>query len=269
MANKEHGLLLPLDNPTGNRGNHSIEGFLSVVDEAARNAIVQVVSDRGRAVYQTAGIVPGWYLALGVTGSWSRITNPSASIETFPQTLNEASRSAIVQVLTDRGRVIYQTGGLVPGWYIAFGVTGFWQLISGSGIKEVWFEHQDSLGNFGTSMRSHTNASSGALRFMLRVPPDFLSLVSCDALVQPSATNAAADIDLTSQHGVIGGSALANTQTNNANLYAFVANVLTTVALSSVLSTIVANSLVGILVTTNAVGGNQEWFGVRFRYNPI
>lgn len=55
------------------RGIHGILGFADVVDEAARAAIVQTAADRGRVVEQTAGVAPGLYLALGVTGEWSRV----------------------------------------------------------------------------------------------------------------------------------------------------------------------------------------------------
>jgi hypothetical protein len=72
MPNIEHGDILPAINPSADRGIHTVEGFVTVVDEAARAAIVQVATDRGRAVYQSAGVTPGWYLADGA-GVWQLI----------------------------------------------------------------------------------------------------------------------------------------------------------------------------------------------------
>ena len=51
------------------RGVHSIEGLVAVADETAREAITQVAGDRGRAVYQSGGTDPGWYMADGA-GNW-------------------------------------------------------------------------------------------------------------------------------------------------------------------------------------------------------
>ncbi len=64
----EHGDNLPADHASGDKGNHTVEGWNSVLDEAARIALVQVADDRGREVFQTAGTTPGWYRADGADG---------------------------------------------------------------------------------------------------------------------------------------------------------------------------------------------------------
>jgi len=69
----EHGDLVETDSPTSTRGNHILQGFADVADEAARAALVQVTSDEGRVVLQTGGVAPGLYVAGGVTASWSRV----------------------------------------------------------------------------------------------------------------------------------------------------------------------------------------------------
>jgi hypothetical protein len=51
------------------------------------------------------------------------------TIEGFVAVANHTLRTAIVQTSADRGRVIRQTGGTGPGWYLALGTTGQWQLI--------------------------------------------------------------------------------------------------------------------------------------------
>jgi hypothetical protein len=68
----EHGEVTSPQHPSGNRGVHGIEGFNAVLDEAARAAIVQTAADRGRIVRQTAGSIPGWYIANGA-GGWQLI----------------------------------------------------------------------------------------------------------------------------------------------------------------------------------------------------
>lgn len=81
MADVEHGDNLPADHAGANKGNHTVEAYNSFLDEAARNAEVQTGVDRGREVFQTAGVQPGWYRALGITGSWIFIggaTGPAA-----------------------------------------------------------------------------------------------------------------------------------------------------------------------------------------------
>lgn len=50
----------------------SIEAFDAVADETERDDISQSEDDRGKAVRQTAGQAPGWYLADGA-GDWQRI----------------------------------------------------------------------------------------------------------------------------------------------------------------------------------------------------
>jgi len=76
MTVKEHGELVSTDHPSGNRGNHTIEGFNAVADESARNAIVQTAADRARVVYQTGGAFPGWYL--GTVTGWRQMVLATA-----------------------------------------------------------------------------------------------------------------------------------------------------------------------------------------------
>ncbi len=76
MADVEHGDNLPSDHASGDKGNHTVESWNSVLDEAARIALLQVAVDRGREIFQTAGVQPGWYRALGVTGKWVAIAGP-------------------------------------------------------------------------------------------------------------------------------------------------------------------------------------------------
>lgn len=61
MTQRRHGDLRPNHHPSGNRGNHVITGFNSVVDEAALAVVAATCTsvDRNRVVEQTAGNTPG------------------------------------------------------------------------------------------------------------------------------------------------------------------------------------------------------------------
>lgn len=76
MANTQHGRILPTHAGAGGRGNHTVEGLPSVVDEAERATLQATYSltidDRGREVRQTAGSNPGWYRYDGA-GGWERV----------------------------------------------------------------------------------------------------------------------------------------------------------------------------------------------------
>jgi len=72
MAKKQHGALTPASRrpfDAAGRGNHVLQGFSAVLDEAARLAIVQTTTDRGRVIEQTGGVTPGLYVADGA-GGW-------------------------------------------------------------------------------------------------------------------------------------------------------------------------------------------------------
>lgn len=97
MAIKQHGAILPGNrtpvDPDG-RGIHTIEGFSEVANHTLRLAIVQTSADRGRAIRQTGGTGPGWYLALGTTGQWMFIGDVSASELTAAITAHNADAGA-------------------------------------------------------------------------------------------------------------------------------------------------------------------------------
>lgn len=133
-------------------------------------------------------------------------------------------------------------------------------------VKEMWFP-QDALANFSTTQRTKTFAASGTGRFMFATPADFGSLVSIDAIMMPVATNAAANIDLTSEYGALGASAIGITQTDNASTYALVANQLKAISLATVFGSLAANQQCGVLISHTTIGGSSEYYGIRLRYN--
>lgn len=80
MVDKQHGDMVPGDGADDTtRGVHVIQGFADVTDEAARAAITIAAGDLGRCIRQTAGLLPGWYLAKA-TGSgldkWAEVLSP-------------------------------------------------------------------------------------------------------------------------------------------------------------------------------------------------
>jgi len=72
MARKQHGKITPENNypsdPNG-RGIHPFPGFSPVASHTAREAISQTEEDRGRAIDQTGGTMPGFWVADG-TDDW-------------------------------------------------------------------------------------------------------------------------------------------------------------------------------------------------------
>jgi len=137
-----------------------------------------------------------------------------------------------------------------------------------STVQELFFS-QDALADFSTTQRTKTVGASGIGRFMFAVPSDFASLVSLDALMQPAVTNAAADIDLLSQYGAIGASAISLSTSNNAIVYSLVANQLKALNIASAFPSLAANQACGIKLTHNAIGGSSEYYGIRLRYNTL
>lgn len=60
----DHGTITPANGPVGStRGNHIIQGWAAVVDEAARAVLTVLATDLGRVVRQTAGLRPGYYIS--------------------------------------------------------------------------------------------------------------------------------------------------------------------------------------------------------------
>ena len=58
-------------------------------------------------------------------------------IQGFNPVTTETVRNAIVQTSLDKGRVINQTAGNFPGWYIGEGVTGTFTRIGDTPIQEM------------------------------------------------------------------------------------------------------------------------------------
>lgn len=75
----DHGTITPANGPADStRGNHILQGHANVLDESARAAVVIAAADLGRAVRQTAGLLPGYYISIATgTGldKWELIGN--------------------------------------------------------------------------------------------------------------------------------------------------------------------------------------------------
>lgn len=127
MTTKEHGTLTPVDHPSANRGNHTVEGFVAVASEAARTAIVQVAADRGREVFQTGGTTPGWYRADGA-GGWLFVGAVGSAVAVHDHTSGTQGGLVALSALTG---TINDTqhgsrgGGSLHALAIASGAAGF------------------------------------------------------------------------------------------------------------------------------------------------
>jgi hypothetical protein len=76
MADVQIGNITAGDGPSGNRGIPTTEGLTEFADDVARNAFVQIATDRGRNAFQVAGLDPGWYKADGL-GNWLYLGDPT------------------------------------------------------------------------------------------------------------------------------------------------------------------------------------------------
>ena len=89
MADVQYGNITAGDGPSGNRGVPTNEGLTAFADDVARLAFVQIAADRGRDVFQVAGVDPGWYRADGV-GNWLYLGDPLIAGSLFGMTYQTA-----------------------------------------------------------------------------------------------------------------------------------------------------------------------------------
>lgn len=85
---KQHGLLDPTDGKNGQPAIHVIQGqFLDTDHEGTRKAIVIATANVGGVVHQTAGAVPGWYLAIDTGTGLDKWAPIHGDVTTQPATI--------------------------------------------------------------------------------------------------------------------------------------------------------------------------------------
>lgn len=126
-------------------------------------------------------------------------------------------------------------------------------------------------GDDADNMRGLNVGANSALNISFAIPPDFLSIVSVEAIVKVSAGAAqtARNIDLTSNYGGIGESTTTHSETDAAITYDLsgTSGEFFALDISSVFSSLAAGDLCGIELDHNGLGGALDYFFVKLVYN--
>jgi hypothetical protein len=212
--------------------------------------------------------------AIGTSGEPARAdhkhdTTTAAPGQGIGASNSEGSSTSLSRA--DHGHTIRETGGPTD---LTVGVIAADQALVRSGtvivgksrVREAFFlaEPSANLNN----MRVRNVGTNGTYRFDFSVPMDFGSLVSLELLGVPTASNAAANIDLASNYAAVGQSPTTFTGSNTTATYALVSGILVALNLSPVVASLGAGHQGGVLVTHNSVGGSVDYYGIRLRYNP-
>jgi len=112
--------------------------------------------------------------------------------------------------------------------------------------------------------------TNGAANISFAVPADFGSIVELKLIASPDGfSNAAADIDLTSNYGALGEGVGANTETDITTTYNFgTADVFTEIDVSAVFTGISPNDFGTFEIDHNGVGGSIGYLFSKFIYLP-
>lgn len=120
------------------------------------------------------------------------------------------------------------------------------------------------------SHRVQNISGSGNSNFEFRVPGDFLSIISLELELTPSAGAAGSgkDIDLSSDYGTRGDAFNNHSETDLGTTYDFtgLTNKFTSIDLASVFSNIAANDICGVNVDHNSIGGLMSYYGIALSY---
>jgi hypothetical protein len=132
-------------------------------------------------------------------------------------------------------------------------------------VREVFFNgalYTHTEGDFQTARQG----AGGGLRLTFSTPLDFKALVSLEVVVIPEFTEAAADIDLSSDYGAAGELFTANSSVDTAITYNLTINTLAELDISSVFPSLAAGDHCGIFLDHQGIGGNLHYLGVKMRY---
>ena len=108
--------------------------------------------------------------------------------------------------------------------------------------------------------------ANAALNMEFQVPTDFNSLVSISAIIIPGATNAAADIDLSSTYAALGEAYTNHAETNVAITYNLTINLITALDISSVFTSMATGDFCGINLKQNSIGATSHYLGLLLTY---
>lgn len=132
--------------------------------------------------------------------------------------------------------------------------------------KEYWVYGDGELPQFLGDMFIYFigGALEGAIAF--RVPYDFTSITSAEAIIIPDQTNATTNIDINSDYGAIGEAYNNHSESDTASTYNLTQNQIYALDVSGILTGIAAGDYVGIRITAGAGGDTHNFIGFRLRY---
>jgi hypothetical protein len=251
----EHKDLDPTISLTGDRGIHSTEGISAVADVST---IIQVApsgaksGDRGRVVWQTGGANdgPGDYMLDGA-GGFFLLGTPTVNVNAHASRHAAGGGDVLAhQALSGAGA---NTHAQIDT-HIALGAP--------TKQAMIWTDENTNFLN----MRTRSVGASGSQRFNIRFPHDFTAIVSLILLGQPSASNAAANIDLNSNYGGETEDLNTHTQSDVASTYNIVADTLNAIDISGLFTSVVAGDRGGLLVNHMSIGATVQYLGIDLRY---
>lgn len=132
-------------------------------------------------------------------------------------------------------------------------------------IKEMWFSPGTDTAN-QDRYSTRNNSASASSFFTFQIPLSFSAIVALEVVLFPSATDAAADIDLFSSYGSVGENRTVHQESETTNTYALTTNILAVVDITPVFSSIVAGDICGLEWDQNGLAGATRVLGIRMRY---
>lgn len=100
-----------------------------------------------------------------------------------------------------------------------------------------------------------------------KVPHDFTSIINAELIVQPAATQAAADWGIYARYAAIGEMSDTHNESDNTTTYNVTVNKLFAIDISGILSNLAADDNVGVMFRQGSADHNVFVLGVRFKYN--
>lgn len=137
--------------------------------------------------------------------------------------------------------------------------------LNASLVREV-FLPGTNYANLQGDFRVRTIGGTSDFNFTFSVPLDFDTLVTIEMIGISLGTNAAADIDLSSDYGAIGESPSAHSEANTTITYNITSGTIVALDVSSVFTSISAGDFCGINIDHNSIGSDIDYIGIRLRY---
>ena len=165
------------------------------------------------------------------------------------------------------GPTLLTVGAVADGEALVRSGTALVGQAIGGGVKERFIAATDYNANIG-DYRARSVGSTGNQRFTFSVPLDFDSLVAIDLIGIPNGTNAAADIDISSEYAAAGQASDTHSESDTTSTYSLTSGNIDALDVSGVFSSLAAGDFCGLFVDHQGLGLTVNYLGIRLRYNP-